>query len=498
MLTCQTLYDDIATALYSKHRFFFRPQSIDDLKILFRLRPSTLKHMTSLTVRLDLAPYQHCHCHFKPRRLESEWEENPFVIPATQQCAFLALWGTALTHILDHITPNRLSFHLVCDVKSHEAAALATRPLTQVNHLADCSIRLGSHRDRLLENLARKVVLHATKQTPDQQQPFRYLELPSEVRRQILENTDLVTPLCEVEWNPTDGFYLRYRHLEGYLLGSESREGWFGHLICRYHEQSCFCRRYHSAFDLTCRCWQPPQSLFMVCRSMGDEAESVFYSKNRIVITPGDRCDLAPKVNPARLEASVFFNTFRPSTFRHLRFLEIVIPPFETGYCPDRSAVHADLNAGIARIKDSLNLPNLVLRVYMANYSYYGCRVTSFRANMTKQQAFDIWFTYHRILLPFRAWVEEGLKRFYIHLTYPQYWTRSTRRKVAYADQNFLKKKTNLFEGLMRDMVMGKEHVGRCDQGREDVEESQWLAYIEHELGMLGGEPHNDVLWYSR
>lgn len=65
-------------------------------------------------------------------------------------------------------------------------------------------------------------------------------------------------------------------------------------------------------------------------------------------------------------------------------------------------------------------------------------------------------------------------------------------------DQNFLKKKTNLFEGLMRDMVMGKENVGRCDQGREDVEESQWLAYIEHELGMLGGEPHNDVLWYSR
>ena len=134
----------------------------------------------------------------------------------------------------------------------------------------------------------------------------------------------------------------------------------------------------------------------------------------------------------------------------------------------------------------------------MANYSYYGCFVTSFRANMTRQQALDMWFTYHRILLPFRAWVGDGLKRFYIHVTYPQHWTRSTRRKVAHVDRNFLEKKTHLHEALMRDMVMGKEHVGRCGQGREDVEDSQWLAYIEHELGMLGGEPHNDVLWYSR
>ena len=78
---------------------------------------------------------------------------------------------------------------------------------------------------------------------------------------------------------------------------------------------------------------------------MRDEAESVFHSKNRIVITPGDRCDLAPKENPDRLEVSVFFNTFRPPTFRHLRFLEIVIPPFETGYCPDDSATHADLKS---------------------------------------------------------------------------------------------------------------------------------------------------------
>ena len=222
MLTCKRLYDDIAPDLYSKHRFFFRPQCIDDLKILFSLRPSTLKHLASLTVRLDLAPYQHCHCHFKPRRLETDREEQPFAIPATQQRAFLALWCTGLTRILDHVTPNRLNFHLVCDMKSYEAAALATRPLAQVNYLADCSIRFGSHRDRLLADLAREVVRHATKQTPDQQQPFRYLELPSEVRQQILENTDLVTPLCEAEWNPTDGFYLRYQHLEGYMLGSES------------------------------------------------------------------------------------------------------------------------------------------------------------------------------------------------------------------------------------------------------------------------------------
>lgn len=35
---------------------------------------------------------------------------------------------------------------------------------------------------------------------------FRFLDLPKELRPQILTYTDLVTPLCEVEWNPKKGF----------------------------------------------------------------------------------------------------------------------------------------------------------------------------------------------------------------------------------------------------------------------------------------------------
>jgi hypothetical protein len=106
--------------------------------------------------------------------------------------------------------PSRLQLHFFCDVDDLEAGMRAVEPFLSMPTLADCSIRLGQKANLALQDLARKTATGAVGCYSDEpRSPFRFLDLPQELRLQILEYTDLVTPLCEVERNPKSGFYVR-------------------------------------------------------------------------------------------------------------------------------------------------------------------------------------------------------------------------------------------------------------------------------------------------
>ena len=65
---------------------------------------------------------------------------------------------------------------------------------------------------------------------------------------------------------------------------------------------------------------------------------------------------------------------------------------------------------------------------------------------------------------------------------------------ITYLGLEVLRTETSLIEGYMRDMVMDRENVARLDQGREAVDDSQWLAQLAREdYSYL---PRNPVLWY--
>lgn len=182
-----------------------------------------------------------------------------------------------------------LRFHFVCDSDGPETAAQVVQPLRDFPTLVSCRIRLGRDPNPSLDNIAKDIALISMGyQAPSDYSPpkssFRFLDLPHEIRAQILHYTDLVTPLCEVEWNPESKFQLRFSRD---ICHDWQRDGSIGlcdttlfpacqFRNCHRHDglqlMGCFCQRYHAAFSLTCRCWSDPAYLFLVCKGFRDDA----------------------------------------------------------------------------------------------------------------------------------------------------------------------------------------------------------------------------------
>lgn len=114
--------------------------------------------------------------------------------------AIVVKWQNVAGYITAYIAYSRLWFYLLCDVENPQAMIRAVEPLINITRLADCSIRLGQQPDPVLQDLAHQTPIRAVGRRLDQLRcPFRFPDLPQELRYKILEYTDLVTPLSEVE-----------------------------------------------------------------------------------------------------------------------------------------------------------------------------------------------------------------------------------------------------------------------------------------------------------
>ncbi|KAI0202740.1 hypothetical protein F4808DRAFT_57404 [Astrocystis sublimbata] len=79
---------------------------------------------------------------------------------------------------------------------------------------------------------------------------FRFGDLPTELRFNVLEFTDLVAPTNEISWDP----------VKGYKVPARGRRA-----------------------DAS---WQPPRAIFRVSKGFSAEAREVFFRHNRIVVWP--------------------------------------------------------------------------------------------------------------------------------------------------------------------------------------------------------------------
>ena len=476
LLTCRAIYTEVSSIIYSTNRFFIQYNRSLGLRPLLNLRPQSISLLTHLTVHLNVTscPVGQPCCKTHPGKQKTR-HTTPLVISSHRHRAILSDWRRAANYVTSHITSSRLHLDFICDVEGLAAATYAVEPLLNVPILSSCSIRLSQQANPPLQHLAVQTAARAVGAHLDHQRPpFRFLDLPREIRRQVLEYTDLVSPLCEVEWNPDEGFYLRY---SSWRCGGEWDCPPGLHYACQfrncweYSNTGCFCRRYHAAYSSTCHCWSPPTPLFSVCRSFQQDCQDIFFEKNRFIITPSKGCTRTANETPTRLEISTLTKALPVNALGYIRYLEIVFPPFDEDYLRPHEPAYQDWLEIIDYVRDKLNLSALTLRVYMADYDVHGHHVTPFRRNMTKEQGKAVVAMYFRALTPLSKLNQ--VSRLFLHLAWPFTWTRAG-RQVRRETPERVKQQIATMEQRLESLVIGDAYNSmRLGKNREV--RSQWL-----------------------
>ena len=346
------------------------------------------------------------------------------------------------------VAPKELNLRFICDVADERTAYEAVGPFLSMPLLASCSIRLGRKTSIPgLQGLASTTALRAVGDfSPHYHHPFRLLDLPPEVRLRMLEYTDLVTPLRQVEWHPENGFRVRYfdnlcQDKQGHMKTRCSECRWRACSLERSF--GCFCQRHHAAFSSStrCKCWSPPVDLFLVCKSFLEGSRHIFYSANRFMVTPAASIYGTNPKKPASLEASTFFLKAVPSTALHfLRWVDLVLQPFDDQHYNASKIVYKEWLEVISLIKGRLRCANLTLRVYMA--ALFPITKESWPPTITPEQDSAMIQSYGKLIKPLSAL--EDLDTFNVYLFWPfhptekhswPYWRQGRSRDSAIRKQ---------------------------------------------------------------
>jgi hypothetical protein len=366
-------------------------------------------------------------------------------------------WHSAAARLLSHVPPGCLALSLVCDIDPQHPRALevansvvAPVRLLPRAHLRECHIRLAKTTDRRLQLLAEDTVSHACgipapSPTPPSNATATLITLPRELRNRILEYTDLVTPSREVLWDRLD---------RAYVVMSLYCDPLFECWPDRTDEggpptNGCFCRRRHAAFSPACKCWAPPgPALFLICRALYEDAQFVFFSSNRVIVH--DYKPRPPWVLPLleqheglgqndesipaydypneRFAASEFLREIAPThSLAHLRFLELVFPPYRPGSWPEtQHPAMQDWWATVEWLRDKINTPGLTIRLMVAEAS--SCP-DSYNQAITVEDGDTIMTAYMDLMRPLTRLAGDGLGRFYASFPYPWELTEESRTR---------------------------------------------------------------------
>ncbi|KAB8230880.1 uncharacterized protein BDW43DRAFT_313680 [Aspergillus alliaceus] len=481
LLTCRTVHHEVSSIVYGTNRLYLSYQQSDSFQFLFNLTPRSLQHITDLTVFLSVFPPdddEHCHeisgCWHGP--FPSIWNLES---GDQQGRAALTEWEAVVEHVAPHIKPLTLRLNFICDVGDVETARAAIRPLYNLPVLSDCNIRLSSDPDARLQKVARDTVFEMTgRHVPSPSCAFRFMDLPVELRLQVLEHTDLVTPLREVEWNPQNNFCLRYYERQctncGCTLQKPYRNCW------QYLKSGCFCHRYHAAFSKHCKCWTPPTSLFLVSRTVKYEAQTVFFSKNRFIIMPPGGLFPTEEGLNSKLPPAVFLTKIVPShALPCLRFLEIYFSPLDVDGFSSESAMYRDWERVIRELGDNLNYQNLTVRLWFGDYVHGGQAIESNRA-IGDEEGQEVLSKYFALVKPFINFRRRGLQRFFVHAAWPWNWTPTGYMKRMRKPELVYNRVQKINQKLER-RVMGNSYDS-ASLGKQLIQWSQWREVLEEML----------------
>ncbi|KAH7368164.1 hypothetical protein B0T11DRAFT_276557 [Plectosphaerella cucumerina] len=335
MLTCREMYNEISAMLYAENKFI-----VQDHRALRKLRPSTLGHLTQLCVLLHstkmLSRDLSRTCHYPQHEL-------PLDPSSTEGQALLAEWKETVRFLAAHVLPGRLDLELVCEIANHQYKAipghadLVAHALRDLPPLAAFHLRLGGWCNDKLSSEARLLATKHLAVKPDPT-PFRFMDLPQELRLHILRYTDLVTPRKSVTWDLAHGYRLSIDMFSHFAQPPN--------IPCLVESgNGCFCRRVHAVWSPRCGCWENPASLFLVSRQMTEDARVVFYGENVIDLAANNA-----EERSGEYTATTFFGrVLCPETVRHLRDLKIA-----SFNCNDEKGGETASVEGWRRVRDEL------------------------------------------------------------------------------------------------------------------------------------------------
>ncbi|KAI1409944.1 hypothetical protein F5Y13DRAFT_168643 [Hypoxylon sp. FL1857] len=406
LLVCQVIYTEVSSLLYSTNTVITH-----QLDPLLKLNKSALSSITSLKVHLNAsAPVNvhDCSRRYACYETGSLNDHDPIIDK----------WKSVVNHIAPHIEPNKLELWFICDCEPGRAdlAELVLAPLRQLPLLRRCHIRLGCETSHHLRRLAQHAAEQAMGLLPGNstlsRPVFEFLRLPSELRLKILEYTDLVTPLNEVVWRPNGGFFVTrrcgsckfgppYCHpndheacalrkvTDNCKICPHTRRGWpytpgtppasacssCDHYACQFYhcekrnaesdqiQTGCFCASRHAAYSPLCRCWVPPNALFLVNRSFLQDARAIFFTHNSFTVHTswdGDSWDPVQQVSPRPqgYPGSRFLNTLSTEALRDIHTIRIKCSPVLEARGPSTLLHIPD------SIKDNLSLQHLYISIH--------------------------------------------------------------------------------------------------------------------------------------
>ena len=321
--------------------------------------------------------------------------------------------------------------------------------------------------------------------------------LPSELRVQILEYTDLVTPRRQVIWSRQDHAYtICHTRIDP----DDSPDTYYSNQFsnCWRDEtfdgngNGCFCRRDHAAFSLACKCWAPPgPALFLISRALREDAQFVFFSRNRFIIhdntafppwevpLSGRHAEEGPgPTDPypyERLAISEFLRDVVPArALAHLRFLELAFPLYRPHSWP--GTLHPatrDWQAAVDWLQDKLNPQGLTIRLIVAepigapDWYYH---------TITLVEGGKIMSAYMDLLLSLQQLAKCGLSRFYARLACPFEQTEEV-QGYSNADRvSFVWQEKEALKANSEQLVMGPRYESLYANGEEEPSLSDWYV----------------------
>lgn len=541
LLSCRDIHAEAAALLYSANRFVIHYTDPASFEPLFALTAPALSSIAALKIVLNQAS---CHQRLRRRR-EGDCchsggstceqfhyygqHQLPLLTPAFEgdddpgaaAQALLGEWHAAVSHLSSHMTPRRLELSLVCDIDSQheEAVAIANsvvEPLRLLPLLRSCHIRLCKTPDSRLSQVAQDAVFQSCGIATPRLKPIStegtvtFMTLPRELRLRILEFTDLITPNKEVWWSRQHNKYVWsdigggspcYRSIQ---FDCQFYECWYRTATDMRARTGpsvgCFCRRRHAAFSATCTCWAPP-ALFLVCRTLYQEAQFVFFSANRFIVhdhrssppwipLPGPESESSETLSCdyhypyERLAASQFLREVIPThCLAHLRFLELVFPPYPPPTWPqtDHPAIQ-DWRKTVSWLRDKVNGPVLTLRLVGVEIPDHAPDIWT--GPRTAAGRDMIHTAYMGLWQPMKQLAEgpNALARFYADLPYPWQWIDESERRPPQG-QSWWHWVEDEMRALKRDVercVMGDRYDSMYANGKEEPGQSLWQHVFDY------------------
>lgn len=506
--TCQQIGDEVEAIVLNQNTCVYKCGEYDDtvddgLECLSQISPNACSMLRDVYVHLYVRPDSY---YGREGSDSLQWER-------------IEMWQAAAMNILASASPQQLRLHLICDTENRTKAAAVLQPLLDFpGVLLELEIRL--HQKFVTQ--ARETVLQVQARDPTPSKPFRFFDLPEELRRHIFTYTDLVVPYRKVHWDPESGFRAQFIFCEcdGSVCLDEDLHAGRKFLHCGAVSKITgdFCMRYYGSYSSRCKHGSSPLSLLLTSRAMYNEAIDFFYASNRVVILPdwnteraifakadakqpdaADQADIPMIDETDQVEfpwaeykthdaTKLFMERVGPTALGLIRNLEIVFPAIgpnsslsdaDTAYSEWRKAV--DYLSHLAT--EGVPKLTLIVHIWTEPATTYPSWTLERKAHILEAQG-------HQLLEVLQPLSRLQLKRLFVHVEWPAHWsppkllhdieTSKIPKKespgcgiglhwIPRSNEDFAKK-----EILLEKMVMGDKYDS-YSVGKGDELPSQWV-----------------------